>query len=67
MKANLGGLDRIVRLVAGLALIAVGAMGLVAAPWNMVAMGAGAVFALTSVFSFCPLYTLFGINSCPVK
>jgi len=67
MKANLGGLDRIVRLVAGLALIAVGAMGLVAAPWNMVAMGVGAVFALTSVISFCPLYTLLGINSCPTK
>jgi len=67
MKANLGGLDRIVRLVAGLALIALGAMGLVAAPWNMVAMGVGAVFALTSVISFCPLYTLLGINSCPTK
>jgi len=67
MKANLGGLDRIVRLVAGLALIAVGALGMVAAPWHYVAMGAGAVFTLTSVISFCPLYTILGINSCPVK
>jgi len=67
MKANLGGIDRIVRLLAGLALIALGALGLVAAPWDMVAMGAGAVFALTSVISFCPLYTLLGINSCPAK
>jgi len=67
MKANLGGLDRIVRLVAGLALIAVGALGMVAAPWSYVAMGAGAVFTLTSVISFCPLYTILGINSCPVK
>ncbi|RLL54735.1 DUF2892 domain-containing protein [Mariprofundus sp. EBB-1] len=67
MKSNVGGIDRIVRLLAGLALIAVGALGLVAGPWDMVAIGAGAVFALTSVISFCPLYTLLGINSCPVK
>jgi len=67
MKANVGGIDRIVRLLAGLGLIVVGALGLVASPWNMVAMGAGAVFVLTSVISFCPLYTILGINSCPVK
>ncbi len=67
MKANVGGIDRIVRLLAGLALIAVGALGLVASPWNIVAMAAGAVFTLTSVIRFCPLYTLLGINSCPVK
>jgi len=67
MKANVGGIDRIVRLLAGLALIAVGALGLVAAPWNIVAMVAGAVFTLTSVIRFCPLYTILGINSCSVK
>ncbi len=67
MKANVGGIDRIVRLLAGLALIAVGALGLVASPWNIVAMAAGAVFTLTSVIRFCPLYTLLGINSCPIK
>jgi len=67
MKTNVGGIDRTIRLVAGLALIAVGALGLVASPWNIVAMGAGAVFVLTSVVSFCPLYTILGINSCPVK
>jgi len=67
MKANVGGIDRIVRLLAGIALIAVGAMGMLAAPWSYVAMGAGAVFVLTSAISFCPLYTILGINSCPVK
>jgi len=67
MKANVGGIDRIIRLLAGLGLIAVGALGLVAAPWSYVAMGVGAVFTLTSVISFCPLYTILGINSCPSK
>ncbi|PCI43971.1 MAG: hypothetical protein COB41_05695 [Proteobacteria bacterium] len=67
MNANLGGLDRVVRIVAGLALILAGFMAGIAEPWNWVAMGAGAVFALTSVVSFCPLYAIFGINSCPRK
>ncbi len=67
MKANLGGLDRAVRLVAGVALLLAGFMAGIAEPWNYVAMGAGAVFALTSMVSFCPLYVIFGINSCPCK
>jgi len=64
MKANLGGLDRAVRLIAGIALLLAGFMAGIAEPWNYVAMGAGAVFALTSMVSFCPLYAVFGINSC---
>jgi len=67
MNTNLGGLDRVVRIVAGLALILAGFMAGIAEPWNWVAMGAGAVFALTSMVSFCPLYAIFGINSCPRK
>jgi len=67
MKANVGGIDKIIRLVAGLALSAVGALGLVVAPWSYVAMGAGAVFVVTAAIGFCPLYTILGINSCSVK
>jgi len=67
MKANVGGIDRIVRLLAGIGLIVVGALGLVASPWNMVAMGAGGVFTLTALISFCPLYAIFGIKTCSVK
>jgi len=67
MKANVGGVDRIFRLVAGLALIAVGAIAGLAEPWNYVAMGAGAVFTLTSVIKFCPLYVIFGLKTCPAK
>ena len=67
MKANVGGIDRVVRAVAGLALIAAGFMAGIASPWNYVAMGAGAVFVLTSVIRFCPLYVILGINSCSRK
>jgi len=64
MKANVGGVDRAIRLVAGIALIAWGAVGSLAAPWNYVAMGVGAVFALTALVRFCPLYPILGISTC---
>jgi len=67
MNANVGGIDRIIRLVAGLALITFGAIGGLVSPWNFVAMGAGAVFTLTAVIRFCPLYPILGISSCSKK
>ncbi|TLS66122.1 DUF2892 domain-containing protein [Mariprofundus erugo] len=67
MKANVGGIDRILRLVAGVALVVFGIVGGLASPWNFVAMGAGAVFALTALIRFCPLYPILGINTCADK
>jgi hypothetical protein len=62
MKANVGGIDKILRLVAGLALIA----------WALVGGGPvwawiGVVPLLTAVLGFCPAYTLLGMNTCPMK
>ncbi|ATX79472.1 Protein of unknown function (DUF2892) [Mariprofundus aestuarium] len=64
MKANVGTVDRVLRLVVGLAVIAFGYMGGLTSPWNMVAIGAGSVFVLTALIKFCPLYPLLGINTC---
>ncbi len=62
MTANVGGIDRILRIVAGLALIALAASGMVGV-WGYL----GAVVLATGVFRFCGAYTLFGINTCPMK
>ncbi|HXU94087.1 MAG TPA: DUF2892 domain-containing protein [Gallionella sp.] len=62
MKINVGGVDRILRIVAGLALIALAATGTVGA-WGYV----GVVPLLTGVFKFCPAYTLLGISTCPMN
>ena len=64
MKANVGGMDRILRIVAG-----VGVLSLFfvlegdARFWGLI----GLVPLLTGVTNFCPLYTVLGINTCPVK
>ena len=67
MKKNMGNVDRIIRiLLAGLfAYLYFG--GVVTGTMGLVLVILGAVFVLTSLVSFCPLYSLIGLNTCPVK
>jgi hypothetical protein len=62
MTKNVGGIDRILRIVAGLALIVLAAMGTIGR-WGWL----GVVVLATGVFSFCMPYQLFGISTCAVK
>lgn len=62
MKANVGGIDRTLRIVVGLLLIALAATGTVGA-WGWI----GVVPVLTGLFKFCPAYTLLGMNTCPMQ
>lgn len=67
MKKNMGNTDRIIRLsVAGI-LALLWFQNMVTGTWGIVMLAFAAVFALTGIVGFCPLYTLFGINSCAVK
>ncbi|MBV8037680.1 DUF2892 domain-containing protein [Roseateles sp.] len=59
MRANEGTLDRGLRVVAGLALVALAASGKIGA-WGWM----GVVPLLTGVLGWCPLYTLLGLNTC---
>lgn len=62
MKANVGGLDRVLRIVAGLALIGMAVAG-IGAPYTWI----GVVPLATGLMKFCPFYPLLGINSCPAS
>ncbi|WP_067222256.1 YgaP family membrane protein [Marinomonas gallaica] len=62
MKANVGGLDKILRIVVGVLLIALALTGVIGA-WGYI----GVIPLATGVFNFCPLYTLLGINTCKLK
>lgn len=59
---NVGGFDRILRIIVGLALISLVFVG-PKVVWGWI----GLVPLLTGVFKFCPAYKLFGINSCPTR
>ena len=62
MKANVGGIDKILRIIVGIVLIGLSALGTIGA-WGWI----GIVPLLTGLFGWCPFYPLLGINSCPVK
>ena len=62
MKANVGGIDRVLRIVAGVILVALAVTGTIGA-WGYL----GLIMLATGVFSFCGAYTLLGINTCPMK
>lgn len=64
MKKNMGTADRIFRLAVVAALVALFATGTISGIWGTVALVAAGIFALTSLFGFCPLYTLVGIKTC---
>jgi hypothetical protein len=62
MKTNVGNIDRILRAVVGLALIALTLAGTIGV-WGWI----GVVPLVTAALGFCPLYTVLGFSSCPMK
>mgnify|MGYP000957574363 FL=1 len=62
MKTNEGGIDRILRIIAGLVLIGLAYTGTVGM-WGYI----GVVPLATGLMGWCPVYTLLGMNTCPMK
>jgi hypothetical protein len=67
MKKNMGAADKIIRLIVAALIIVLSFMHVIEGTLNLVLLAVAAVFALTSLVSFCPLYTLVGINTCKTK
>ncbi len=64
MNANVGGIDRVLRILVGLGLLAlVFVLEGDARWWGLV----GLVPLATGVFRFCPAYTLLGLKTCPLE
>ena len=62
MKLNVGGTDRILRIVAGLALIGLTLTGNIGV-WGWL----GVVPLATGAIGWCPPYAIFGFNTCSMK
>ena len=62
MKSNVDGIDRILRIVAGLVLIGLAATGTVGM-WGWL----GVVPLATGALGWCPPYAIFGFNTCAIK
>ncbi|HAI84887.1 MAG TPA: DUF2892 domain-containing protein [Chitinophagaceae bacterium] len=66
MKKNMGSIDKIIRLVVAAVLVYLYYAGVVTGTLGVVLLIVAGVFTLTSVVSFCPLYTLVGVKTCKV-
>jgi uncharacterized membrane protein YecN with MAPEG domain len=68
MAKNVGSVDRVIRAVVGIALIAYAMSNMPGAETWMVPAGiVGFVLLLTAIFSRCPAYMLLGLSSCKKK
>ena len=63
----MGNIDRVVRILLAVVFAALYFTGTVAGTLGLVLVAAAGIFVLTSVISFCPLYPIFGINTCSGK
>ena len=66
MTTNVGMIDRAIRLVVGILLIAFALrLGFPETGWNWVGW-IGVVPILTAIFGYCPAYSLLGLSTCPL-
>lgn len=64
MNKNMSSTDRIIRVILAVVMAILYFTGTVTGTLGIVMLVLGGVFVLTSLISFCPLYTIFGISTC---
>lgn len=67
MKKNMGNADRVIRLLFAAVIAVLYFTNVITGVFGIALLVVAGVFVLTSLVSSCPLYTLVGINTCPVK
>jgi hypothetical protein len=67
MKKNVGNADRVIRLILAVVFAVLYFTGLVPGTVGLVLLVLAAIFVLTSLVSFCPIYAIVGLNTCPTK
>jgi len=64
MKKNMGSTDKTIRIVIALIIAGLYFGNVVTGTLGIVLLIFAAVFLLTSIISFCPLYSIIGVNTC---
>lgn len=67
ITCNVGGMERSIRIVLGIALIMAGALASLPEAGMYAAYVIGIVALVTGAVGYCPAWTLLGINTCPAK
>jgi hypothetical protein len=67
MKKNMGSTDKIIRMVIAALVVLLYFTGTITGTLGLVLLILSGVFVLTSLVGICPLYSIFGMSTCPVK
>ena len=67
MKKNMGSADRVARIVIAAIVAVLYFTNVITGTLGIVLLIIAGVFVLTGLISFCPLYTILGINTCKTK
>lgn len=67
MKKNMGNVDRTVRIILAALFAFLYFEGYVTGIFGIILLVLGGIFLLTSLVGSCPLYKIFGLNTCPAK
>lgn len=67
MKKNMGSIDRVVRIIIAAIVAGLFFANIITGVLAIVLLAISGIFVLTSFVSFCPIYAIFGLNSCAVK
>ncbi len=66
MKKNMGTLDKIIRIVLAIIFAILYFTGTITGTIALILLVLGVIFVITSLISFCPLYAIFGLRTCPL-
>lgn len=66
-KTNMGGMDRAIRAIVGIILLALYFMGTVTGAIGWVALIVGILLLATAALGWCPPYSLLGISTCSTR
>lgn len=67
MTNNMGSTDKLIRIIVAIIFAALYFTGTVTGTLGIVLLALGGIFVLTSVISFCPIYAIIGVSTCPRK
>ncbi|MFP4844456.1 DUF2892 domain-containing protein [Winogradskyella sp. PE311] len=67
MKKNMGLADKTIRIIIAAIVGVLYFTGVITGTLSIILLIVAAVFLLTAFINFCPIYSIFGIRSCPIK
>jgi len=66
MTCNVGGIEKPIRIVVGIVLLGIGAFAGLPVEATTAALVFGTVALVTGAIGYCPLWTILGLNTCPI-